>query len=277
MISFIICFHSSRRANLEQTLRFLWNREPTLRNAEVVLVAHDEDPDVTTSFDTTRINLHLDTYRRPYMLNVGVKNCKYDKIVLLDSDRVLPPYYFTSALGRLRPKMAITIRKLYTLIHDYTDGEINSGRVRKYPDFRRGPLRFGRKNLFSGNTLMYKKDYLDAGGMDEDFYGYGFADNDMTMTVERLGYKILYLPGDEYHLRHPPTYIQNGATVNQNERKALMAVNVLKFCFKWRIKPTQYNLRFVREARYLPGTTEETRCNLDIQVKRFPNLFRSLL
>ena len=59
-----------------------------------------------------------------------------------------------------------------------------------------------KKNLFSGNTIFYKQDYLDCGGMDESFVGYGFADNDMNLNVISKGYKAVWLNDLEIHLNH---------------------------------------------------------------------------
>lgn len=236
---------------MEQTLRFLWDREPHLESAEIVLVAHDKCPDIETPFTTNRIDLKLDTYRKPLMCNVGVDNCKYDDVVLLDSDRILPPHYFYNTWKMLRPGMIISARRLYQLTRDHSDEQIEHNRIKARKDYRANPFRFGSKNLFSGNTFIKKHDYIKIGWMDEQFYGHGYADNDMTITALRNGLTPHYVDAKEFHLFHNVGYMDGDYMISEADRKVITGINIYKLCKKHNLKVNKHTTKYINEAGVL--------------------------
>ena len=241
MISFIIYFSSTRLANLLQTLRFLEKREPLLLDGELLLICQDRCPSVASNFKTYKhFNLELSNYRKPYMCNLGVKNATHENIVLLDSDRILPESYFSRCLKLLKENMAITTVPLYQLKRTYSDSEIELKDLEKKSDFRSKENEGGRKNLFAGNTLMKKIDYLKWGGMDEEFVGYGFADMDMTTSVMKQGCTPLYLEEEEeLHLYHYRETCLEGRPVDPSVFRIITATNALRYCVKWKTLPNE--------------------------------------
>lgn len=237
-VSFIIPYHPSRMDNLLQTLFFLEKREPNLlRQSELVLLCNTEASKFSTSFaETVHIDLHLKDYSRTKMLNLGVNSAKADKIILLDSDRILPISYFSIAIGVLQEGMVISTEKLYNLAHPYTNEEIQRGEVARYPDFRSVTNQMRRKNLFAGNTVMWKKDYLALGGFDEEYLGYGFADTDMTKKAE-LSLKPFFLEHEELHLWHEKSILWDGKEIPNEHFKVLTAINGMRYCKKWGLSP----------------------------------------
>ena len=122
MISFIIYFHSSRLDNLSQTLRFLEYNEPNL-DRELILVCQDQ---CDTNFkNATLIQLHLTTYHKAKMCNIGVQKANNDKIVILDSDRILPYRYFEKVDELIIDRTIISCDRHYKLSIPYTDAQIN--------------------------------------------------------------------------------------------------------------------------------------------------------
>lgn len=250
MISFIIYFHSTRLDNLRQTLRFLEKREPELLGGELVLICQDACSLVEHRFrDYRHLNLKEQSYRKPFMCNLGVREAKHEKIVILDSDRILPEEYFTANIQNMSKGQVITTTNLYWLPKPYTDKQIEKEDIEKIPDFRSINIESGKKNLFAGNTIMFKENYLASGGMDEAFTGYGYADNDMTRNMIRMGYDIVYHDLDELHLWHPRTVSWNGSQIDRRLFRIQSATNALRYNKKWGLPLDDTVRALVKEVR----------------------------
>lgn len=235
MISFIIIFHPKRLDNLKQTLHFLKQRENS--DIEVILCCQTYIKYFDSPFNNTKfINLESNTYLKPKMTNIGVKAAQNDIIVLLDSDRVLPTNYFTNTCSQLNPNEIITTKNLYYVLNKYNNAQIESGLIKKISDFRSEKNESMKKNLFSGNTIMWKSDYLRIGGYDENFAGYGFADNDMTKNALENGLTPIFLEENELHLYHDDLFDFNNQLLSRAEYKIICAINGLKYFNKWQLK-----------------------------------------
>lgn len=230
--SIIIYFHSSRKSNLFQQLRFLQEREP-IQLYQLILICQDKfsDPLNFGFHDTKLVCLDSLDYRKPFMCNTGVGLASSENIVILDCDRILPKNYIWSNVYGLDDNSLITSVKLYSLSKDYSDSDIKSGNLKMIPDFKSVSNRIRSKNMFSGNTIMKKTDYLRMGGMDENYVGYGFADNDMTETCIRGGMNLIYNESIELHLHHVKNIFLDG--VERTSFKDVCLKNGLYYCSKW--------------------------------------------
>ena len=199
-ISFVTYVHSYRTTNLLQTIRFLKKREPNLSESEFILVVQDQLPDFTGIWNIRQFNLNSPDYCKPRMCNLGIKHAIHPIIALIDSDRILPENYFYSTACQLKPKQFITTASLDKILHECTDSEIDNNQFNFRREVRSQELELGIKNLFSGNTVFFQEDYWSAGGADERFIGYGFADNDMTQTILAANNQPIYLDQRELHL-----------------------------------------------------------------------------
>jgi predicted glycosyltransferase involved in capsule biosynthesis len=203
-------------------------------------MCQDEVDSVDTPVQHQLINLKLPEFNKAVMANKGVMLAQSDKIVLLDGDRLLPANYFTKMISRLPKKIIATPRYLFKLANAATDEQINAGVVYKMPDFRyTSKVNFGyyiqTKGMFSGNTVMYRQDYLDTGGMDESFVGYGYSDTDFMFTCEQKKYGFFVSDDEELHLWHPNGYAKADFVALNNR-------NALKFCKKWNVIPDEARL-----------------------------------
>lgn len=251
-VSFIIPYHPSRLDNLNQTIYFLEKREPSLLTEELVLVSNTTAPSLSSRFANAKsIELKLKNYSRTTMLNRAVKDCTGIIIVLLDSDRILPEDYFTRITNSIQSGEVVTTERLYNLAHPYTNEEIEKGEVARYPDFRVTDNRMRRKNLFAGNTVMYKDDYWKIDGFDEKYIGYGFADTDMTMKAH-VHLKPIYLQEDEHHLWHEKSILWNDKPMPNDHFKVLTAINGLRYCKKWKLSPDEGLSQLLKEIREIP-------------------------
>jgi predicted glycosyltransferase involved in capsule biosynthesis len=233
MISFIFYFSSKRLENLEQTLRFL-NKNEDLKNKEIILVCNDE---INKDFEIPNykiFNLNIDSYMKPKMCNFGVDKAKHDIIALLDSDRILPSRYFEKNAESLNKKEFVSTLVLHKLLEDYSDEDIELKNYEYSEEIKSKRVKFFQKNLFSGNTLFYKKDYIESGGMDESFVGYGFADNDMTMNVMLKKYFVKWNNDIELHLNHPVEFLYKNKSLEGYEFKKISRENLDKLKRKWK-------------------------------------------
>jgi hypothetical protein len=183
------------------------------------------------------------------MLNEGAKISKHHILALLDSDRILPQGYFTKVVKSIKATEVVTTEKLYRLPKPYTDDQIERKEIDRIADFRSIHNVMRKKNLFAGNTVMWKDDFLRCGGFDESYSGYGFADTDMTATVIHAGLKPIYLDDEEWHLHHDAAIWWNGCIISRNHFKVISAVNGLRYCRKWGIRPDQELKTLLKEVK----------------------------
>lgn len=236
MISFVIYFHSRRTDNLRQMLRLLFSREKSEK--EVVLVCNDETKE---EFPGCKVlNMNLSEYRKPKMCNAGVQEAKGEIVALLDSDRILPTSYFGTNSAIIKRGEFVSCEKILKLSRPHTDEEIENEILDFEEDFRSKTWEIRKKNLFSGNTLFYKNDYMLSGGMDESFVGYGFADNDMTRNVVSKGFKAVWRKEEEIHLYHPQKVMEKGKIVGFDEYRKTSQKNLCRFLRKWKMT-REYN------------------------------------
>jgi len=238
--SFIIGFHTARKDNLLQTLRFLdrWHFY-TIQQCELITVCQDtlnfEIPS-NMWFRHKHFDLNLSEMSLPVVTNFGIDQSEFEKIIILESDRILPQNYFSSVIEQLHDGLQITTLNMKKLAKEYVDFEICREEFDYFNESRSPENQLGMRNMWSGNTALMKSDFIKAGKMDESYVGYGWADSDMCLTMEKTGVKSIYRDETELHLWHPPfTY----GTVDQ---KKLFVDNGLRLCRKWN-KPFPHTLR----------------------------------
>lgn len=243
----MIYFHSSRLDQLSQTVRFLERREPDLLAGELVLVCQDTCARINTRFESYQHHdLRMSTYHKSYMCNFGVKIATHNCVAILDSDRILPHGYFTRNMNGLGSRQVVSTIPLYKLRQSYSDEQLEAGSLDIEPDFRSPTNEAWRKNLFCGNTLMRRDDYLSIGGMDENFVGYGFADHDMTRTVMSANFDIRYLQETELHLYHPQEIVWLGGHLDQSVFRIVSAINAIRYYTKWKSLPSEWTKEVFR-------------------------------
>jgi hypothetical protein len=215
-------------------LRILWHQEPNLRNAPVILVCQTSIERIECPQEHQLINLNLKDYCKAKMCNVGVEVCQTPMFALLDSDRMLPFNYFYNKIDLLQEKQAITTLWLYKLSKLHTDDDLIKNKLNLLKKEQRSPDNImGQKNLFCGNTLMFKKDYHNMGGMDEKYIGYGLSDNDTTYLAKIKGIKGVFNDEIEIHFHHSRKVCYENQMFSPNQWEIAMALNGKKFLNKW--------------------------------------------
>lgn len=230
--SFIIAFASPRLDNLRQTLRFLQRYHATIiGHCELITVCQDIcDLEPVVGFGEHRhYNLEVECMQLPRLTNFGVDHCNGKKVIVLESDRILPPGYFAEIVGELRNGVQITTAMTWKLSRPYSDEEITNHQFEYNEDARTEANEIGKRNMWSGNTAFMKADFENAGKMDEGYRGYGWADSDMTNTMVMAGIKSVFRPEIELHLWHP------GFTYGQGDQEKMFVDNGVRYCRKWNV------------------------------------------
>lgn len=228
MISFVFYTHSVRLPNLKQTLYSLSQREPFYKDCQKIVVFQDKLIQID---DCECYCLELDTYKKPMMCNFGVTKASFPIVALLDSDRILPHHYFIENSKILKNDEMITVKTIVKLNQDVPWDFKGYQSFSHYKELRSETNEFRQKNLFSGNTLFYKDKYFEIGGMDEDYIGYGFADNDMTQNALSKGCKQIFRNLEEIHLFHEQSVSYRDHFMS--DFQILSAINLMKYCLKW--------------------------------------------
>lgn len=260
--SFVIPFHTIRLANLEQMIGLLFTRESRLSSVEheFILVCHDEwdGPLAFGNSPVKLINLRHSIYHRAKACNIGVQAAKHPVVFLLDSDRVLPRDYFYRTLNELEPKELRFAGKLYQIQQLTTDSQILRGKFLSKPDFKSETVQFHKKNAFSGNTAFHRDDYLAFGGMDEDYIGYGYQDNDACMRALQGGCKLTMTDDEELHLYHPEQLVVGDVVKAQRTKHAYLMMNLVRYCTKWKIEmPDRFRPQANNVAQQPENYTQE--------------------
>ena len=227
--SFIITFASPRLDNLRQTLRYLYrNHAEVIKKCELITVCQDNCEVASQGFGThLHYNLETECMQLPRLTNFGVDHAHYQKIIVLESDRILPTGYYAEILQQLKAGIQITPKLVWKLDHPYSDEEIAENKFKYTEDARTANNQIGTRNMWSGNTAFMKTDFETAGKMDENYQGYGWADSDMTNAMTAAGIKSIFRPEIELHLWHPAT------TYGKGNQKQMFLKNGLRFCDKW--------------------------------------------
>lgn len=225
MISVVICTHSAKISELEQTLFFL--KEQWQPDYELIIVSQDPIPNYFGKIVV--INAE---FNKGKMCNIGVGQTKHKRVLLLDDDRIVPANFLNKALekGFIAPRFLVQLDK------KYSNEEIRQSKFECSPQFRSIANELHRENLFSGCIAFDKTDYFELGGMYEGYSGRSPSDADMTQKVIESGKSITYTNDVEIHLYH------------SRKPEVLNTIyNGLDYLKKWNISPSQ---KFVDTCRH---------------------------
>lgn len=161
------------------------------------------------------------------MMNEAVKVAESDLLVFLDSDRVLPAGYFDKVLRNYQPGTAVSTKNMWRLTEPTTDEAIIAGTFRYEIENKDTTNKMWTRTMFAGNCTISKAAFLQCGGCDESYHGYGFEDHDMTRTLETYGIKFIWHEDIELHLWHPRL------TYGSGDQKKMFIMNGLRYCKKW--------------------------------------------
>ncbi len=143
---------------------------------------------------------------RTFYLNQMLKTVKTPFVAVWDADVISPVIQVRDAVTMLRDNQADIVypyerfidtspilRKLYIKTKEI---EVLERNAKKMKDMY-------SPNPVGGAFLAKTISYIDSGGENESFYGWGMEDGERLYRWENMGYRIKRVPGPLFHLSHP--------------------------------------------------------------------------
>lgn len=204
-VSFIIGHRgSSRLPHLQLTLRSIAAQRDV--PFECVVVEQDESPRIQEGLPSWVRYVHAPSpgsgplYNRSATFNAGVAAARGNLFILHDNDMLIPAAYAREAhrLAQLGWRFMELKRFIFYLSDLDTASAFAAGQI---PDAAPAEV---VQNLLGGSVVTTRDAYLDVGGFDESFVGWGGEDNEFWERAEAIGgvYRYGFLP--IVHLWHAP-------------------------------------------------------------------------
>lgn len=153
-----------------------------------------------------------DIFHKTYLLNLMAKEVKTSIIASHDADIIIPPEQYLKAAKTIKrgsyhfcfpfKKNIVNIPK--KSIEQIRNNNFNLDKA----DFNRYIWEANNrdKRLCDGGCLfMDKKEFINIGMENEQFYNYNLEDAERRLRIQKLGYKIKYIDGHMCHLEHSRT------------------------------------------------------------------------
>lgn len=182
------------------------------------------------------------------MWDAGVATAKHDKIIYLDSDRLLPAGFLQQMNQSIEDDVFVFTSNHFQLLQDMLVEECVEliehieqrntvkmmGKVRFEPKFS-NPVHGSGKNVMSGCTGFTKKTYYRLNGVDPWYRGHGaFADTDLHFSAKLHKCKFIDLGVLEMHYHHSKLG-NDGKAFDAVTLRQLSLDNFIYYCIKWKL------------------------------------------
>ena len=193
-----------RQANLQAVLSILIKET----DSQFIILEADQKPKLNLSFKTDRIkSIYIEdknpVFHRTKYLNQLLLHAQTPIVGLWDTDVILQVSQIKEACNYIRDNQAVMSFPYNGCF--LTTNAIIADEFRKKPNyeiFRYAHPLYG--NFATGGAfLVDRKKYLEAGGENENFYGWGPEDAERVKRMEILELPITRAKGNLYHLYHP--------------------------------------------------------------------------
>lgn len=143
-------------------------------------------------------------FNRSAARNRGVEETQSDVAVIIDADNFIPHEQIHYAIKRAS-RNDLLVKPFHSF--GYLTEESTEDFYNSYPKIE---LSYVPKYIdppqsdFTGGAYVMKKSlWMDLGGMDEGFIGWGAEDDAFHLICKNSGIGIRYVGGFDYHLYHP--------------------------------------------------------------------------
>lgn len=247
MITIFIMYSPDRREALDYTLHFL-REMPLYETCQRILVIDGKELNVPDDWDAISVPRVDGKFCWGRMWDAGVGAAIHEKVLYLDSDRLLPANFLTEIESKVQDDVFLFTSKHFHLLRTLTkeqcsrllhaiqvdggllDGEF-IGACRYEPRFDR-PTHGPGKNVMSGCTAFTRKTYLSLRGVDHWYCGHGaYADSDFMMAASVAGCRFIDLNLPELHFPHDKK--EADKSLSDAELFALSLQNFLYYSMKW--------------------------------------------
>lgn len=143
-------------------------------------------------------------FNRSAARNTGVKSSASQVSVIIDADNYIPHAQIWSAIRRVNRRGGLA--KPFNSFGYLTEGSTNlfydmfDKHIKDFSPIYVDPP---QEDFTGGAYVMNRDQWLDLGGMDEGFIGWGAEDDAFHLLCKRERIKISYVEGYDYHLYHP--------------------------------------------------------------------------
>jgi hypothetical protein len=172
-----------------------------------------------------------EVFHRTRWINRLISMSNTPFMAIWDADAIAPPEHVIMAVEKLRKKH--TVLSFPYVGRFYSCDKVSCDLFKKILDIeilmKRVPvmqLMHGYHSV-GGAFIVNKEQYINAGGENENFYGWGPEDAERVKRLEILGLPIFYSPGVLFHLWHPMN--KNSWFANEESEK-LNRRELLRIC-----------------------------------------------
>lgn len=143
-------------------------------------------------------------FNRSAARNGGVEKSNSEISVIIDADNYIPLQQIHNAIrAASRSDSLVKPFKYFGyLTEESTNGFYECQEILGV-DFSPTYIQPPQDNFTGGAYVMKKSMWLELGGMDEGFVGWGAEDDAFHLLCKNNGIKIRYVDGYDYHLYHP--------------------------------------------------------------------------
>lgn len=274
MISIFIMYSSDRAEQLAQTVKYLRKME-FYDSCQKTIVADGKANVIPDDFQVIQVPRFEGEFVWSDMWRAGVFTAKFETILYLDSDRLLPANYLKLVLDNISDGKFLFTSHHFMVLNSLTDEEcdhllncsINEvadskylGKLKFEPRYKY-PFSGPGKNVMSGNTAFTKSTYSRLGGVDRWYRGHGaYADTDFHMTAGKAGCEFVDLGVTELHCHH--SKIEGRSVLTKEELDKMGLDNFIYYCHKWEV-PTNipenlaFRCRIPKPALYVSEKLKE--------------------
>jgi glycosyltransferase involved in cell wall biosynthesis len=230
----------------------------------------DETPQIVEQFARTvpfpvRFTTHThETFQLSRSRNEGVRASTAPYLLFVDGDCVLPPDHVRQHLEHRQPNCVMAGN--YCLLDEVATARFTEEAIRNAEYLAWIPrdavrrltwsgwrawfyelIRHPRKPRLVGNNIaIWRTDYEQVNGFDENFQGWGGEDDDLHSRLRRKGLRIRSILRSTrlYHLWHPPTSTKPPRVCDGANVAYLMRRGRLSRCINGLAKRNLHDLRF---------------------------------
>lgn len=279
MLSIFVMYSTDRSQALGYTIHFL-EQMYGYSQCQKILVVDGQSDIHPKGWDVVEVPRNKGKFCWGRMWDAGVGVSKYETIIYLDSDRLLPKRLLTCVLDNIAEDTF-----LYTSPHFQMYEVLPVESCRKFVetndlsatvqldeflaklkfDPKTGVPHHGSgKNVMSGCTAFTRSTYIKLGGVDHWYCGHGaYADTDFHYQAAVGGCRFVDLQLPELHFPHSKLDDKRDE-INKDDLNRLALDNFIYYCNKWCLPLTiaqdLANLIGLRSpAKYINNKVKELR------------------
>lgn len=225
-VSFLIPIRVDSNDRIEN-LKIVVNYIQSVFSTTIIILEADNlqkiDPSTLSGITYHFVEDNNPIFHRTKYINHLIYLADTPIISVYDADVILPDKQITSSVDKLRANLS-------NVVYPYDGTFISIDRLMKtifskhldvgFLEHNKAKQCIATRRSFGGCVLLNKKSYLEAGGENENLTSWGSDGIERKKRMEKLGYKVIRVPGNLFHLPHLRS--ENSRYVSQKQYKKLM-------------------------------------------------------